>query len=721
MSLASLHEHERQEYILLTPAFHPPRNGSNYNLINPTEYLSDIIDSMNQSRIVAVDFETEGADYSSENTRVVGIGFAWDEGSCYFDWDSLADTQREKITELLSTHKGLLAHNVYFDGGISKGILGVTPQWKYCTYSLYSFLANEGFAGRSWGLKSAQVELLCWESSNEKELDEWLVVNGYYVGNKRLDSSYEYLINECRTGGLRPDKSQMFRAPIDILGKYCILDAESTYLLFTEILGPTLSRFPGLDSFLRDHWMGLIDTLIDQKIHGILMNRDGLIARKNTLLAEIANIDIQIDTDETTAPLILEIEAELLEKNGPKEPDRLKKDGTVSKNWIKWEQKMDLIRRRQDPAYRFNIQSGQQLRKLLYDKMGFDVKVLSEKGEPSIAVKALSQMGGIGAILSERVGLVKELGYIEKYLELTVDRPTIHPSFRTPGTTTGRLSSKEPNLQQVSKTKAMMSLFVARPGKVWVDLDFSALEPVVVTEYSQDENMMAIYGDGRPANDIYIFLMAHIPGMEDRARALGYDPYNPSKESLARVKKEMKKERSICKIVCLAAQYGAGVNKIHQILEEQEVFLSVDEVRNIYEGYWNLFAQVKDFSRSLMFERKRNKGYILNAMGRPMAIPEEFERDILNRFIQSSGHDVLTTYISLLRDNLKKEDIPWKPIIIDFHDASTIEVDEKDGPRTVEIFNKSMRDLNNLLNGSIQLKGVPVIGTDLAQVKEPES
>ena len=302
----------------------------------------------------------------------------------------------------------------------------------------------------------------------------------------------------------------------------------------------------------------------------------------------------------------------------------------ASKNWTKWYARMDLINRRQDPDYCFNIQSGPQLRELLYNRLGYEIKILSEKGEPSVAVKALSVMGGIGAILSERIGLVKELGYIEKYLELTVDRPCIHPSFRTPGTVTGRLSSKEPNLQQVSKTKAMMSLFVARPGKVWVDLDFSALEPVVATEYSQDENMMQIYGDGRPANDIYIFTMAHIPGMEDRARALGYDPYNPSKESLARVKKEMKKERSICKIVVLASQYGAGINKVKQILEEQEIFLSYEEVRNIHEGYWELFAQVKDFSRSLQFERKRNKGFILNGVGRPMAIPEEFEKDIVH-------------------------------------------------------------------------------------------
>jgi len=222
------------------------------------------------------------------------------------------------------------------------------------------------------------------------------------------------------------------------------------------------------------------------------------------------------------------------------------------------------------------------------------------------------------------------------------------------------------------------------------------------------------------SQDIYCFVMAHVPGMEDRAKALGYDPYNPTKESLARVKKEMKKERSICKTVVLACQYGAGINKVRQTLEEQEIHLSYEEVANIHTGYWELFAQVKDFARSLGYERKRNKGYILNGVGRPMAIPEEFEKDILNRFIQSTGHDVLTVYISILKRNLDAAGINWNPIVIDFHDATTVEVDEQDGERTVAVFNQSMQDLNNMLQGTIKLKGVPVIGRNLAEVKEPE-
>ena len=357
---------------------------------------------------------------------------------------------------------------------------------------------------------------------------------------------------------------------------------------------------------------------------------------------------------------------------------------------------------------------------MFYDKLKVPAEIFTEGGEPAVSIKAMKKMGDLGAILVERADRTKALSYVDAYMELSEATGSMHPSFRCPGTVTGRLSGKDPNLQQMPKTKAMMDQFHARPGHVWVDLDFSALEPVVLTEFSQDENMMLIYGDGRPSNDIYLFVGAHIPGMGDKIRGVGYDPRNPTKEGLGRAKKECKHERSICKTVVLACQYGAGAKKVHQTLEEQNIFLDYWEVEKVHSGYWDLFAQVKDFERSLYFEWKRNKGYITNGLGRPMAIPERYQKDILNRFVQSTGHDILTMYIRILCDRVAAAGIPYKPIVIDFHDATTIEVPEEHGERTLQIFNEAMAELNNKLQGTIKLKGVPVIGRTLAEVKEPE-
>jgi hypothetical protein len=77
-------------------------------------------------------------------------------------------------------------------------------------------------------------------------------------------------------------------------------------------------------------------------------------------------------------------------------------------------------------------------------------------------------------------------------------------------------------------------------------------------------------------------------------------------------------------------------------------------------------------------------------------------------------------YIRLLCDKVTAAGIPYKPIVIDFHDATTIEVPEEHGERTLQIFNEAMAELNSKLRGTIKLKGVPVIGRTLAEVKEPE-
>ena len=712
------------QFILLTPGQHPARTGPNFNKLyyNITyEQVDAIYDSAEQSKYLAIDFETKGGDYS-QDIEIIGVGLSWDTGSCYIDWGSSPLNCKNYLTDLLAWHSGSIAHNVYFDGGVLRKITGKHFNWHACTYALLAKLHNESPESR-WGLKDAQVNVLGWVDSNEHDLSEWLCTNGFYRGVRRVDNSPEALHKLYTEGKLKPEKGEMWRAPFDILGKYCCLDAEACYLLYTQVLKPVSSKFPALEEWFSQDFMHLIKQLIEQKIHGILIDRDSLRLYGEDLKSDIVTITNEFLTHPEVQQPIQEIQNEMRGEVYEKQPPQFVKSGKVSKNYEKWIARCELIDSGGMPEYNFNIQSGDQLRKLFYDKLKFKATIFTDNEtapQPAVSIKAMKKMGNLGVMLVERADRVKALSYVDAYMELSEARGTMHPSFRAPGTVTGRLSGKDPNLQQMPKTKAMMGQFQARPGHVWVDLDFSALEPVVLTEFSQDENMMLIYGDSRPNNDIYLFVGAHIPGMGDTIRSVGYDPRNPTKEGLGRAKKECKHERSICKTVVLACQYGAGAKKVHQTLEEQNIFLDYWEVEKVHSGYWDLFAQVKDFERSLYFEWKRNKGYILNGMGRPMAVPERYQKDILNRFVQSTGHDILTMYIRLLCDKVTAAGIPYKPIVIDFHDATTIEVPEEHGERTLQIFNEAMAELNSKLRGTIKLKGVPVIGRTLAEVKEPE-
>lgn len=572
------------KFLLLEPGSYPARSGDIYNRILETE--ADILEAIQDawgSDVIALDYETEGNDFSRD-IKIIGVGLAWDRGSCYFEGHLIPDL----FIDLLKEHKGLIAHNVMFDGGVTKKVLGFHPDWLMCTFTMLAMLHNESPESR-WGLKDAQINLLGWSESNERELDEWLILNEYYIGVKRVDSSPENLLAQYNLKKIRPDKSKMHLAPTEILGKYCCLDADSTYLLFTEVLRPKSKEFPGFWEFLQLDQMFLIRTLIDQKILGIPMDISGLNELGSTLLKEADELTDEFLFHPETRPHIVQLEKEYLRPLQDRQIEKYTKSGAVSKNWLKWQNKLIAATNGEDPEYLFNIQSAMQMRELLYGRLGYSPKILTDAGLPSTSGKAVKGMGQPGNLLLRRADSVKCLTYINKYLELLTEcnRDTIHPSFRGPGTVTGRLTSKEPNLQQVEKSKRMMELFQARPGKVWVDLDFSALEPTVTTEFSGDPNMELIYGNGRPSNDIYIFVMSSIPGMGDKTRLLGYDPKNPSPESLARVKKEMKHERGICKTVVLACisegtlirVKDRGLVRIENVINGDEVWDGVNWVK----------------------------------------------------------------------------------------------------------------------------------------------
>lgn len=801
------HTHDPDVLPDYTRMFFPPRHtparlGSTYQVqVTDPSQLHDILTAAARSQILAVDFETRGTDYSEScicdtdtdgcrSSHIVGVGLAYDLGSAYLPYAEMPQADRNQLIDMILAHRGKIAHNLYFDGGV---LLRETDNWSThwtaCTLALYRLLSNEGWAGQTYGLKGVMTEILLWGDTNEDGIDTWLVRQGYYVGNRRVETDpdlleaayHERAVNGARK--LRPNKAEMWRVPHEILGPYCVLDAEATYLFFVEHLVPVLTQFPQFWENYRTDWQYLIDKHIEQKMVGIPMDRKGLESRKETLIYYMFDKEQEFLHDERVIPHVDAMEAEMRQdildkeparyialKPEPKEPPQYKKNGGVSsnwtkwkefkdsgkwsvpilsKNWINWQDRLDQAVRGNLPAYRFNIQSKVQLAELLYRRLGYPIKILTVSEEPGTGADALAQMGDLGKILIDRDDALKELGFIERYLELMNGRDTIHPSFQMPGTSTGRLSSKDPNLQQIKKTKAMMDLFVARPGHTWIDLDFAALEPTVTTEFSKDKNMEAIYGQGARPNDIYLFVAYSVPQWRPLLEAVGYDPYSPSKESVARAKAECKHIRKIAKVVTLACAYGAGVDKIHLNLTNDGMVISREEVEQVHKGYWELFAEVKAYGYGLqdswwdkvdldtktkeMYKDwsksryKRDKiprntvGYVMNGMGRPMCVTHDYKKDTLNRFIQSTGHDILVRYVRLVGQELDRRAIPWYPVVVDFHDAMAVEVPDRYVDQTIEVYMDSLDELNRQLGGDIQLKGTPSMGKNMAGIKEPES
>lgn len=734
MDHVTLTNHPR--FVLLEPKPTPARTGDNYQVVAPDEATAvKLLESCWRSSVVALDFETRGNDYSlsREEAEVVGIGLAWDKGSVYIDaFADYGDDAWNLLHRIVLEHAGLIAHNVYFDGGWVRRDFGTHSHWLACTYGLYMQVASEGWEGQRWGLKEAMVDVLMWSNTNETELDTWLIDNGYHKQNKA------------------PQKGEMWRAPASILGKYCVLDAEATYLLYTEHLAPVLRMFPQLERYHRQDFLPHVMIHIDQKMGGILTDRAHWQQYASVLSADIALAEATFRSHPDVMPHLKDYEDALLKELLDKEPSRYKKvkerreptkltkTGEISKIWLRWEELTNTPpeeskvwqrweERRlaalagQLPEYRFNIQSGDQLRWLMYDRLNHRVLLETESGLPAIGEDALQAMGEVGKILIGRALKVKELSYISDYIARTESRPTLHPSFKMPGTVTGRLAGREPNLQQLPKTVGTLSGFVSRPGHSFVDCDVNALEMVVTAELSQDKNLLSLYGPKSLKNDIYLFYGSMMAGIGPKILGLGYDPYNPVPEVIDATKKACKKERAIAKLLILSDNYGSGVKKKQKILELNGVSMSVAEVQDMHDSLLAAKDGVLQYVAFLQDQWRLNRGYVENGYGRPICIDEKYLKDILNRVVQSSGHDILQLYSRIAARLLTEAKLQWRPIVMDWHDESIIEVPDEEVDVARHIMEvDAYRELNQILGGTCPLKGSAAVAKTLAGIKLEE-
>lgn len=187
----------------------------------------------------------------------------------------------------------------------------------------------------------------------------------------------------------------------------------------------------------------------------------------------------------------------------------------------------------------------------------------------------------------------------------------IRPRFNQCGTPSGRYSSSEPNFQNLPrKDKRIKSCILARPGKVFVEADYSQLEPRVFSSISQDPRLLECFVSGK---DFY-----SVVGIELFKR---YDA-SPYKEDANYFGTLYPKERDTVKQVCLASAYGTTANKQATVLRHADGrSMTKDECQDIIDNYFEDFANVKGMMLAAHKEAK-TYGRVYNLYGRPRRLPE---------------------------------------------------------------------------------------------------
>lgn len=515
--------------------------------------------------------------------------------------------------------------------------------------------------------------------------------------------------------------AEMWRCPPDILGKYCALDCEATYLIYNHVLKPAVDRFNGYAEYHAGPFMTLEKLLTVQMLTGIRIKKEELDAFYARLVEEVARLRSAFLTLPDVRAGVRKINQEVLNTHiaskpeqykkrkplGP-EPEKYKKDGGITARWERWEEtrkqylllpaeeqvryiKWREVKERLEYCIAnydsvdvdelkelglFNMGSPIQKQTLFYDVMGFPALVWTkppEGGTPQRSTDADAMMGfgAAGKAFMDYAEREKTRQMVESLMNVLIQHDDTypcdkdgnwyyHPQLKVPGTLTGRLSgSGGISCQNPVKDKEYMSTWTHREGRTLLDCDFVALEPVVLTELSRDSAMLKLYGPGAKPNDVYLMVGMTLPGIKEKFAACGYDPDNPTPEAIARCKKQHKDLRSVCKVVELSGKYGSGAAGWRSKLAVEGFNYSLAQCKEMHVAYWNLYSGVKKYERHLQQLWEKNQGWVLNGVGRPVCIDKFRIKDIVNACVSGDTLVWVKSKGLIPIRSVQKEDIVW--------------------------------------------------------------
>ena len=325
----------------------------------------------------------------------------------------------------------------------------------------------------------------------------------------------------------------------------------------------------------------------------------------------------------------------------------------------------------------FNIASPKQVGEILFDKLKIVEKAKKTKtGQYVTSEEVLQQLRNKHEIVTdilEHRGLKKLIGtYIDALPKLINPRTGhIHTSFNQTITATGRLSSSDPNLQNIpirgEEGKEIRKAFIPEPGCLFFSADYCQIELRVMAHLSQDENMVEVFREGK---DLHAATAANI--------------YKKPIEEVTR------DERTKSKRANFGIIYGITVFGLAERLD-----IPRDEAKMLIDGYFATFPQVHDYMEKSK-EIARQKGYVTTLFGRRRYLPDInshnatvrgfAERNAINAPIQGTAADIIKVAMIHIFERFKKEGIKSK-MILQVHDELNFSVhpEEKEKVETIVI------------------------------------
>ena len=330
----------------------------------------------------------------------------------------------------------------------------------------------------------------------------------------------------------------------------------------------------------------------------------------------------------------------------------------------------------------FNISSPKQVGDILFAKMKIiDKPKKTKTGQYVTSEEVLTQLQGKHEIVADILafrGLKKLLSTYVDNLPTLINPRTghIHTSFNQCITATGRLSSSDPNLQNIpvrgEDGKEIRKAFVPEPGCQFFSADYSQIELRVMAHLSGDENMVEVFREGK---DLHAATASNI--------------YKKPIEEVSR------DERTKSKRANFGIIYGITVFGLSERLN-----ISRDESKLLLDGFFETFPKVKDYMERAK-EEARQKGYVTTLFGRRRYLPDISsqnatvrgfaERNAINAPIQGTAADIIKVAMIRINERFQREGIRSK-MILQVHDELNFSVYPEEKGRVEQIVIEEMQN-----------------------------
>jgi len=329
-------------------------------------------------------------------------------------------------------------------------------------------------------------------------------------------------------------------------------------------------------------------------------------------------------------------------------------------------------------GHEFNLSSTKQLQDVLFveRKLTPGKKTKTGYSTDASALEELAREDPVPALILRHRTLSKlKSTYVDTLADMADSEGRLHTNFVQTGTATGRLSSREPNLQNIpiraEEGRRIRSAFIAKPGHLLISADYNQIELVVLAHLSQDENLLSAFKNNSGFQDVHTRTASLIFGIDE-----------------TEVKSE---QRRMAKTINFGVIYGMSAFRL-----AHELNISRTNAQSFINAYFNTYSGVRQFIETVI-RKTEQQGYVTTIFGRRRYIPTinsrnktekaAAERIAVNTPIQGSAADIVK--IAMLNLDKKLSGTNAR-LLLQVHDELILECPKEDAEGTVKLVKTEM-------------------------------